>query len=227
MRIGAIIQARLSSRRLPGKVLRPLAGRPLLAHVLDRVGRVRRLDAVAVATSTEPGDDPIAALCSRRGAACVRGPLADVAERYRLAAGTLKLDAFVRLCADSPLIDPALIGRAVDAFDADVDLVTNLFPRTYPPGQSVEVVRTGAFAAAVARMTEPADREHVTRYFYRYAGAYRIRNLPATRDYGALHLAVDTAADLERLEALARSLDRPLGECGLDDLVPAEPLLAG
>ena len=78
MRIGAVIQARMGSRRLPGKVLRELAGRPLLAHVLDRVGRVQRLDAIAVATSTEPSDDPIVDFCSGRGTTCVRGPMANV-----------------------------------------------------------------------------------------------------------------------------------------------------
>jgi spore coat polysaccharide biosynthesis protein SpsF len=227
MRIGAVIQARMSSRRLPGKVLRVLAGRPLLDHVLDRVGRARGIDAVAVATSTESGDDPIAEFCSTYGAMCVRGPLADVARRLWLAAEALRLDAFVRICADSPLVDPALIDRAVIAFGPGVDLVTNVLPRTYPPGQAVEVVSTAALAAAVARMTEPADREHVTRYFYRNASAYRIRNLRSDRDYGALRLVVDTAADLQRLETLLGALDRPPGECGLDDLAPAQPLAAG
>ncbi|MHC4128108.1 MAG: cytidylyltransferase domain-containing protein [Planctomycetota bacterium] len=227
MRIGAIIQARMSSRRLPGKVLRALAGRPVLAHVLDRVGSVQRLDAVAVATSTDPGDDGIADFCCGYGATCLRGPLADVARRFRLAAEALRVDAFVRICADSPLIDPALIDRAVAALGPGVDLVTNVFPRTYPPGQAVEVVRTAAFTAAEARMTEPADREHVTRYFYRNASAYRIRNLRSDRDYGTMRLAVDTAADLQRLETLLGALDLPLSACGLDDLAPAQPLPAG
>ena len=116
MRIGAIIGARMSSSRLPGKVLRPVRGRPVLQYLLERVDRADGLDRVAVATSVHASDDPILGFCRGCPVACVRGALDNVAQRLADAAWSLELDAFVRLTADSPLIDSALISRAVAEF---------------------------------------------------------------------------------------------------------------
>jgi spore coat polysaccharide biosynthesis protein SpsF len=219
MRIGAIIQARMGSGRLPGKVMASLGGRPLIQYALERAGRCPSLATVAVATSREGMDYPIVDLCRRLGVPCIRGPLEDVAERFRQAAEMLALDAFVRLCADSPLIDPALIERAVGIYLArSPDVVTNLHPRTFPHGQSVEVVARDVFEAAVPRMRRPEHREHVTRYFYDHADRYRIHNLKSTRDYGSLRLAVDTPEDLERLRELVGQFVRPHWEYRLDEL---------
>ena len=111
MRLGAIVQARMSSRRLPGKVLARLDGQPILQWVLERLARCPSLAENAVATSDEPDDDAIEAFCRDAGTRCVRGPLEHVAERFRQAARAMKLDAFVRVCADSPLIDAASSSR--------------------------------------------------------------------------------------------------------------------
>ncbi len=216
----------MRSRRLPGKVLRPLAGRPVLQYLLERVGRCTGLKAVAVATSSDSSDEPIARFCDAFGVRCIRGPLEDVAIRFKLAAESLKLDAFVRLCADSPLLDPQLITRAVDAFrSGKVDLVTNVFPRTFPPGQSVEVVRMRVFAAALPSMKDPGHREHVTRYFYEHPDRYRLLNLSGEHDATGADFAVDTEADLERIEALVAALDRPHWEYGLEALIAAHRAL--
>ncbi len=214
------------SRRLPGKVLRPLAGRPVLQYLLEGVGRCTGLETVAVATSSDSSDDPIVRFCEVFGARCTRGPLEDVALRFKLAAESLKLDAFVRLCADSPLLDPQLITRAVDAFrSGNVDLVTNVFPRTFPPGQSVEVVGMRAFAAALPSMKDPGHREHVTRFFYEHPDRYRLLNLSGEHDVTGADFAVDTEADLERIEALVAALDRPHWEYGLEALIAAHRAL--
>jgi spore coat polysaccharide biosynthesis protein SpsF (cytidylyltransferase family) len=214
-RIGAIVQARTGSSRLPRKVLLELAGKPLLLHVLDRLARARELDAIVVATSAEPADDAVAALCAAHGTPCVRGPHEDVAARVALAAREHRLDAFVRVSGDSPLIDPAIVDRAVARYRAgDADLVTNVRPRSFPPGQSVEVVRTLTFLSLVPRMTTEEEREHVTPLLYE--SGLRIARIEASRDYGDLALTVDTAEDLARLDALIRRVgpDASLDEIG-------------
>ncbi|HMX44283.1 MAG TPA: NTP transferase domain-containing protein, partial [Elusimicrobiota bacterium] len=167
LRVEALVQARTSSRRLPGKVLRPLGGRPLVFRVVDRARAAAGLDGVAVVTSTDSSDDALAAACAREGVPLERGDLDHVARRLAEAAVRRGLDAFVRVNGDSPFLDPLLIGEAVRVFRAGAwDVVTNVFPRSFPPGQSVEVVRTAALEKAVGQMTDPADAEHVTRFFY-------------------------------------------------------------
>ncbi|MHC4416726.1 MAG: cytidylyltransferase domain-containing protein [Planctomycetota bacterium] len=227
MRIGAIIQARMSSRRLPGKVLMPVAGRPLLEYLLDRVEMCGEIVGTVVATSVGEHDDPIAAFCREFAVPCTRGPLDNVAQRFASAAAFFQLDAFVRLCADSPLVDTELISRAVREFRArEVDLVTNVFPRTFPPGQSVEVVDARVFAAAVAAMDDPDDLEHVTRYFYDHADRYRIWNMPSDHLPRDVSFAVDTRADLERFEAVVAALERPHWSYGLAELIEIQRRLA-
>lgn len=220
MRVGIVIQARMTSRRLPGKVLRPLGGRPLLQWVLERAFRAAYAERVVVATSADRSDDPIAAHCAELGVWCTRGSLDDVARRFLDAAEAHGLDAMVRLCADSPLVDPALIERAIEiSLRARPDLVTNVFPRrSYPAGMSVEVIATGALAAA-GLMARPDHREHVTKYFYDRARRYRIESFKSERDLHGLSLVVDSPDDLARLEALVASFDRPHWCYGLEELV--------
>lgn len=215
--IGAIVQARTGSARLPRKVLLELAGKPLLVHVLDRLARARGLDATVVATSDEPGDDAVAALCAAHGTPCVRGPHEDVAARFALAAREHRLDAFVRVSGDSPLLDPALVDRAVARFrEGDVDLVTNVRPRSFPPGQSVEVVATQRFLQLLPKMTTVHEREHVTPLLY--DSGLRIARVDSGRDYGDLSLTVDTAEDLERIAGLIRRVGT---EASLDEIAGA------
>ena len=166
-------------------------------------------------------DDALADFCWRAGIACHRGPLEDVAARVLEVARRQGLDAFVRVCGDSPLLDPRLVDRAVAVFRAgDLDLVTNVLPRTFPPGQSVEVVRSAALAGALARMPA-ADREHVTRYFYRHRRRYRIRNLRCPVAAGGVSLAVDTASDLDRITALIGALGDDPWQYDLQNLLTA------
>jgi spore coat polysaccharide biosynthesis protein SpsF len=219
MRVGAIVQARMGSARLPGKVLREAAGRPLLSYLLERLERVRGLDAIVVATSREPADDPVAAFCCAQAVPCVRGSEHDVAGRFLLAVDEAGLEAFVRVNGDSPLLDGRLVERALELFRALApDLVTNVHPRTYPPGESVEVVAAAPFRRAYAEMDEAADLEHVTRFLYRHAERFRIENFTARRSYGDLSLAVDTPEDLARVDALLARLERPHWSYGVDEL---------
>lgn len=207
----------MNSERLPGKVLREVCGRPLLAYLVERLAGCRDAPTI-VATSTSEHDDAVAAFCAAAGVLCHRGPEDDVASRCAEAAERFGLTAFGRVSGDSPLLDPVLVDRAVTLFRRDeYDLVTNVRPRTFPPGQSVEVVRVDAFLAALPSL-EAQQREHVTQHLYDAGLGLRIANFAADRDYGDLRLAVDTEEDLERIEALVAAMERPHWEYGLDEI---------
>lgn len=230
LRVGAIVQARMSSARLPGKVVRPLAGRPALEWLLERLAHAAQLDAVVVATSTEPGDDPIAELCAPLGAACHRGPLHDVAGRLLAAAEARGLDALVRVNGDSPLLDPRLVDRGVALFrEGGSDVVTNVHPRSFPHGQSVEVITTAVLRAALALAHAPEDREHVTTALYREGAGVRIRNFDAGGAFNHLHMTLDTEDDARMLDAMLAAMDRPHWDYGWAELLDlrAAALAAG
>ena len=209
--IAAVVQARMSSRRLPGKVLRPLAGRPALQYLLERLERCEQIDRVIVATSTEPSDDPVAAFCQSEGASVHRGPLEHVAARFGEVVERFGLDAFVRVTADSPLLDQALVDRGAALYrKGGFDIVTNVYPRsTFPSGQSLEVVGADAFRTALARMDDPYEREHVTPYFYRRPGEFRIHNFVAGGDDSDLDVSLDTGEDARFIETILERMDRP------------------
>lgn len=213
MRVGALVQARMSSRRLPKKVLRQLGDKPLLGHLLQRLSTVPRLYIVAVATSIEQSDDPIEAFCASNGVACHRGGLGDVARRLLDAASAFGLDAFVRVCGDSPLLAPSLVGRAVDLFLASQpDLVTNCLPKRFPAGQSVEVVSVHALTRAYAQFACADHYEHVTKFLYEHADHFTIQRIETDVDYSGVHLAVDTPEDLI---GMSRMVESPCCDCSL------------
>lgn len=223
---GAIVQARMSSQRLPGKVLHEVHGKPLLQYVLERVAGCPSLDAVVVATSEDPTDEPIAAFCRDRGALCFRGPLDDVAGRFVGVVQAYGFDAFLRINADSPLIDPALMAEGLRIYRrGEYDIVTNTLYRTYPKGQSVEWVRSACFLSAYSRMASGEEREHVTRHFYDHPGAYRIFNLDSRHDWGGIQLSVDTAEDMDRIAALLGAMERPHPSYALEDVLRLQETL--
>ncbi|MHC4107125.1 MAG: cytidylyltransferase domain-containing protein [Planctomycetota bacterium] len=220
MKTIAIVQARMSSRRLPGKVLRSVAGKPLLGYLLEGLSRCRCLDAITVATSTEAEDDAIARFCERSGVRCHRGHLHDVAARMTGVIEREGADAFVRVCADSPLLDHRLVDRLAAILTAGAwDVVTNVMPRTFPAGQSVEVIRSDALRDALARMRDPADREHVTPFLYRNTDRYRMHNVRCDEDRSAVKLAVDVSEDLQMLGDLITAMERRPWEYGYRQIV--------
>lgn len=207
MRTGVIIQARMSSARLPGKVLLPLAGVPVLERTVDRARLATRADLVVVATSADASDDPVADLCARVGAPVHRGPLNDVATRVVQTADALDIDAVVRVSADSPFIDPALLDRGIGIFlEGGAEVVTNVQPRSFPVGQSVEVFFRRSLAAALDSSPPALQREHVTAIFYAAPQEYRIRNFAHHPPVPDVRLVIDTERDLVQMQALAHSL---------------------
>jgi spore coat polysaccharide biosynthesis protein SpsF (cytidylyltransferase family) len=221
--IAVVVQARMSSARLRGKVLAPVAGRPLLGYLLERLALARRPGFTVVATSDEPEDDAVAALAADAGVRVHRGPLADVAGRLAAVAARFELDALVRVSGDSPLLDPAIVDRGIELYEAgDVDLVTNVFPRSFPVGQSVEVMSRGALERVLAETSGPEDREHVTSWIYANHERFRIVNFGHERDESAIRLAVDSDEDLRRIERIVAAMSAPHTEYGLLELLRLE-----
>jgi spore coat polysaccharide biosynthesis protein SpsF len=233
----ALVQARMGSTRLPGKVLRPLAGRPALAWVLDRVGRIPGLDAVAVVTSGLDRDDPVARFAAAHGARVVRGAELDVLDRYRTAAHVLGADVVVRITADCPLVDPAVVGRLVaHRAAARLDhaaVATGALPadagrRRHPDGLDAEAVLATALEAAWLEARDPYEREHVTPFLYRRPGRFACDLLEAPRDLGEHRWTLDRPDDLAFLDAVLTALGERGAEAGYEEiagLVAADPVL--
>lgn len=204
-----------------------LGDRPLIAHLCDGLTHARALDGIVLATSSEPSDDAVERFARGHGVSCFRGSLTDVAERMLAAARDARADVLVRVNGDSPLLDPALIDQGIEFFlEEPVDLATNTKPRSFPRGQSVEVMTTSALAAAVARMSTPQEREHVTQYAYAHPDQFMIRSFSAARPRPEVQLSVDTAEDFTRCESILKTLGRPPWQAGWEGCVAAYDALA-
>lgn len=205
----AIIQARMSSTRLPGKVLADLQGRAMLAYMVDRVRRATGLDTVAVATSVDPTDDAIGDLCAAEGITCIRGSLEDVLERYNHAAALLSADVVVRLTGDCPLVDPAVIDRVLAKFqEGGYDYVANTVPppATFPNGMDVEVFSRAALERAARDARKPSEREHVTFHFWQNPGRFATCRVDLPVDLSAYRLTVDYEQDLRVVRTIVAAL---------------------
>jgi spore coat polysaccharide biosynthesis protein SpsF len=223
----AIIQARMGSSRLPGKVLLDIAGKTMIQRVIERTRRAQTVDSVSVATTLDPSDNPIAAFAVSMGVACTRGSLHDVLDRYYRAAQTHNADIVVRITGDCPAVDPALVDQAVETLlDGGYDFVANRlpppFPRTFPIGLDVEVCTFDALQWAWMSADQPFHHEHVMPFLYEGvklepAGEYlstgvsprgfKIALLNHTPDYGSLRWTVDTQEDLELMRSIFNSLE--------------------
>ncbi|HLL23386.1 MAG TPA: glycosyltransferase family protein [Kofleriaceae bacterium] len=200
MTTAAIIQARMGSSRLPGKVLADIAGASMLARVVERVRAANVLDDVIVATSTASSDDALADECARLDVRLVRGPEDDVLTRYVMAARGC--DAIIRVTADCPLLDPRVLADVVHALDRDVDYASNTHVRSFPRGLDVEAVHADTLARLDRLAQTPASREHVTSFVLEEPSLFRVRHVRAERDDSDLRWTVDTPEDL----ALVRTL---------------------
>jgi spore coat polysaccharide biosynthesis protein SpsF len=204
----AVVQARMGSTRLPGKVLLPLAGRTVLGRVVRAVAEVDRFDAVVVATTQEGADDEVVRECERLGVDWYRGPTDDVLARFTGALGEHPAAAVMRFTADCPYLDPAVARTAVDVFAAcpGLDYLGTVLPRNLPRGMDVEVVASSALLDLGARLHGPADahhRTHVTSYVYSHPDRYRVLGLTFPPDRSHLRVTLDTPQDYALLQALA------------------------
>ena len=212
MRIVGIIQARMGSTRLPGKILKPLAGQPILWHDLTRLKVARRLDEIIVATTYLAPDDPVAALTAQCGVPVLRGDEEHVLSRYFYAAQMAQADVVVRVTSDCPLIDPATLAEVVDGFcQGDYDYFATPVPTQYPRGLDVEVFSSAALFETMRRAVPGPETEHVTWYIYHHQDVFRCGWLagrePLIRPQ--YRLCVDTEEDYELLRRIYERLYEP------------------
>jgi len=247
-KVVAIIQGRMSSSRLPGKILADIAGQPMLQRVFVRTSRATAVTETIFATTTDPSDDPVAEYCEFSGIPFTRGSLYDVLDRYYQAAKGSKADLVVRVTADCPVMDPALIDNVVNTLlEGEYDFACNRLPppwhRTYPIGLDVEACTFKVLEKARKEAREPQHREHAMPYFYEGVElaavnrqlsegvsprGFRIALLNHTTDFGDYRWTVDTPEDLEFMRQVYSRFD------GRDDftwkevldLVHNEPQLA-
>lgn len=194
----------MSSTRFPGKMLAPLQGKPIMAHVVARVNEAVPKDRIVIVTSTDQSDDPLAQYVKTGlGVALFRGHLNNVVQRFQDCLKDFPAERFVRICGDSPVIDPALISTVIDIAESEesTDLTTNVRRRSFPSGQSVEVVKTSSFLALDSGILTLEEQEHVTLYYYHHPEHFKIKSIVSTCP--ALlerRLVVDTMGDLQHIE---------------------------
>ncbi len=203
MKIVAIIQARMGSTRLPGKVMLDLGGDSVLARVVARVKRARSIAEVMVATSDGSGDDVIVEECKRVETKVFRGDENDVLDRYYRAAQFSRAEAVVRITADCPLLDPEITDVTVNEFlDKRPDYASNVLVRTYPRGLDTEVFTTSALEHAWRESAERYQRAHVTPYIFQNPQRFRLLAVQGQQDYSRFRWTLDTPEDLEFLRAV-------------------------
>lgn len=218
----AIIAARMTSSRLPGKVLMSIGNRPALELMISRVSRAKLLDGIVVATTAQPSDDPVAALCDRLGVPCFRGDEQDVLGRFHGAAVAFNADPVIRLTGDCPIMDPGLIDEVVALYrQGGFDYTSNVGRRTYPDGLDIEVFSFSALHKAHVTAKSQQAREHVTTYIRGEAsdlpeGHFSRGEITFCVDLAHLRWTLDRADDLERIRGIVDRL--PDGFSWLDAL---------
>jgi spore coat polysaccharide biosynthesis protein SpsF len=220
-RVVCTIQARMTSTRLPGKVLLPALGRPLLDHMIERLRLARRIDDIVIATTEDPSSDPIEALGRELGVGVFRGSEDDVLSRVLGAARAADAELIVETTGDCPLIDPAVVDLVIERFlEGGVDYCSNVLKRTYPRGFDTQVFPAEVLAR-VERLTEdPADREHVSLYIYEHPERFRLRNVESAHPESAdLRLTVDTPEDYELIRTVFEALYPQNPAFGLEEIL--------
>jgi spore coat polysaccharide biosynthesis protein SpsF (cytidylyltransferase family) len=203
----AIVQARMSSSRLPGKVLMPILGKPMLFRQIERINRSKQINMVAVATSKDSSDDLLFNRCSEEEIFCYRGSLNDVLKRFVEVVEIFNPEIVVRLTGDCPLTDPILIDELIKKFKSgDYDYISNCSPPSYPDGLDVEVMSVDCLKDANKRALLPSDREHVTLYIRQNPDLYRLYNKSSTVDLSKLRWTVDELEDFVFVNRIYQAL---------------------
>ncbi len=198
MRNLALLQARVDSSRLPGKVLMPILDKPMILHQIERIRNCQKIDKLIVATSSEASDDGLAKTCRGAGIECYRGSLKDVLNRFVQAALPHRPEAVIRLTGDCPLADPVVIDQVIAFFEeGGYDYASNCVPPTFPDGLDVEVMRFECLQEADREASLPSQREHVTPFLRQNPERYRQGTYIAARDLSHLRWTVDEPEDFE------------------------------
>ncbi len=209
MNVAIIVQARMTSTRLPGKVLKQVFGKPLLDYQIERLRRVRSAEEIVIATTTNETDDPIVDLCDRLSVRYYRGSEDDVLGRYHGAAILVHAEAVVRVTSDCPIIDPGVIDSIIRFYKEhrlEYDYVSNCLVRSYPRGMDTEVFSFNALDTAHREATKISDREHVTPFLYHNPHRFRLADITYSEDQSRHRWTVDTPEDFELIRRIIEAL---------------------
>jgi spore coat polysaccharide biosynthesis protein SpsF (cytidylyltransferase family) len=197
----------MSSRRLPGKVLMKIQGKTLIERVIERVSRSKYVTKIIVATSKHNTDMPLRKLCFKKKIECYAGSLPNVAYRFYEILKKFNSKSFLRINADSPFIDPTLIDKCLLRFNnTNSDIVTNVFPRTFPKGQSVEIVKSSVFKKNLPKIKRRDYLEHITKFFYENKNKFKIYTIVNDENYSKFNMCVDTANDIKHVRIIYKKI---------------------
>lgn len=220
MKEAIVIQARMSSSRLPGKTLRQYQGKTLLHYQLERLHKSIEVKNIVVATSTDSSDDAIVDFCSEHDICCYRGSLENVASRFKEVIETHGIDTVIRFCADRPFFDSRLLDQGIRIFrDGGYDLVTNTIQPSFPRGETLEIFKARVFLSNYGHFTTSEELEHVTHYFYKNQEKFKIYSLVAKKDYHHINLCVDTEEDFKRFTAIVDRMTKPYEDYSWEEIV--------
>tara|TARA_Y200000002_G_scaffold306023_1_gene261873 strand:- start:932 stop:1606 length:675 start_codon:yes stop_codon:yes gene_type:complete len=201
-----IIQARLSSKRLPSKMFKKILNKTLIDRIIYQISKSKKIKKIIIATSTHRSDDLLENYCKKKKISFYRGSLNNVAERFYEISKNSSFNSFLRINGDSPLIDHKLIDHFINYFEKNnYEILTNSFPRTFPKGQGIEIIRSELFQKEFKKIKSKNDLEHVFPYFYRNKSRYRIKNINCKQNLNKINLSIDTHKDLLRIRNLLAS----------------------
>ena len=197
-----IIQARMTSKRLPGKTLLKIKGKTILERIIENVKLSRKVKKIIVATSSKNSDKAIVMFCKKKKILCTTGPLNNVALRFVRTLKKYPTRFFLRISADSPLINSKIIDKMIrNSQKKKFDIFTNTFPRSFPKGNSVEIIKTKSFFEN-SKYFNKYQREHITNYFYEKSQKFKIINFKSKNNRANINLSVDTKKDLQQISRL-------------------------
>lgn len=218
-----IIQARMGSSRLPGKVLMKVDDKPLLKFMIDRVRKSKLVDKIIIATTEDPKDDPIAMFCKENSIDFYRGSENDVLDRFYQAAKLYNPETVIRLTADCPLVDPEFIDKTIELYNNNnVDYAANTVPpekKKYPDGSDVEVFKFSALKRAWEESTDPKDREHVTFYFWKHGKNFTTAMLDNEYNWGKYRITIDYKEDFIVVEKIIQQLKKQGKEGSTSEII--------
>ena len=215
-----IVQARMGATRLPGKMMKDIAGKPAIAHVFERARLSKRARDVWLATTTNAADDVLAGWAARNRVPCYRGSERDVLDRYYQTAKEAGAGVIVRITGDCPLLDAAVIDEVIDGFAGGMyDYVSNVHPPTFPDGLDTEVFSFAALERAWREAKLPSEREHVTPYMWKNPDLFAQKNVEQSPDASAHRWTLDTPADLQFLRLVAGECTRRGSQCGWKEVL--------
>ena len=201
MKLVCFIQARMSSKRFPNKALVKIKKKEILKIIYEKIKRDIKKLKIVILTSKDKRDEKIVNFCLKNKYSYFTGSLNNVYERYKSALKKNKIDAFIRITGDSPLINVKLLKKMIQVFKrSNSDIVTNVFPRSFPIGQSIEIINKNVFFKVNSKKLSKFHREHITSYFYKNPLKYNILNIKNKRNLSKINLSINTKKDLKKLK---------------------------